>query len=269
MDQKKLREWVEKKLDQGVSRDRIKKSLENTGHDPSIVDEVGDPFSSGQDQDEPDMDFSGSSAREPASGTDHSSPDLDSDSGTDFDISGRESYDGEEGGDGKGFSPLDMPETPDLSLPHIPVKAAAVILVVIIAFGGYLLLPQGAVPAIPSDDLNISVPDIQVPEVSLPRISLSDDGGNERTPAEVEDAECDVGLRINSAHKTGDGTEAEIVVTRGITDLTVEIHRSRILIDSFSARMSGQGTIRVPETGDKIVIYPEGCDTPRKSARIS
>lgn len=46
MDDEKLRNWVQEKLDEDVSAERIKRSLEETGHDPSVVDEVNDPFES-------------------------------------------------------------------------------------------------------------------------------------------------------------------------------------------------------------------------------
>ena len=51
VDDDKLMQWVQKKLDQGVSEERIRKSLRNTGHDPSIVEKAKDPFS-GQENDD-------------------------------------------------------------------------------------------------------------------------------------------------------------------------------------------------------------------------
>ncbi|MFB6216462.1 MAG: hypothetical protein ABEJ72_05790, partial [Candidatus Aenigmatarchaeota archaeon] len=46
MDEDRLKEWVEQKLEKGIDPERVKKSLEETGHDPSIVDRVQDPFDS-------------------------------------------------------------------------------------------------------------------------------------------------------------------------------------------------------------------------------
>lgn len=40
MGNEKIREWIEEKLEKGIEEDRIKDSLENTGHDPGLVDEV-------------------------------------------------------------------------------------------------------------------------------------------------------------------------------------------------------------------------------------
>lgn len=44
MVEEKLKKWVKKKLEEGVEEQRIKESLKDTGHDPSIVDDVTDPF---------------------------------------------------------------------------------------------------------------------------------------------------------------------------------------------------------------------------------
>lgn len=52
MVEEKIKKWIEKKLDQGVEPDRIKESLENTGKDPSLVDEVVDPFEEDQEDEE-------------------------------------------------------------------------------------------------------------------------------------------------------------------------------------------------------------------------
>lgn len=52
MTDEKLERWVEKKLEAGIDRDRIKKSLEEMGHDPSIVDSVENPFDGGEKQPE-------------------------------------------------------------------------------------------------------------------------------------------------------------------------------------------------------------------------
>lgn len=53
MADEKLRKWVERKLEKGVDEERLKNSLENTGKDPSIVDDVieerEDPFDEPED----------------------------------------------------------------------------------------------------------------------------------------------------------------------------------------------------------------------------
>ncbi|PSH02538.1 MAG: hypothetical protein BRC26_00035, partial [Nanohaloarchaea archaeon QH_8_44_6] len=40
MSEEKIKKWIEKKLEKDVEPERIKESLRNTGHDPSLVDEV-------------------------------------------------------------------------------------------------------------------------------------------------------------------------------------------------------------------------------------
>ncbi|PSH00227.1 MAG: hypothetical protein BRC28_00580 [Nanohaloarchaea archaeon SW_4_43_9] len=40
MVEEKIRNWIEKKLEKDIKPERVKESLRNTGHDPSLVDEV-------------------------------------------------------------------------------------------------------------------------------------------------------------------------------------------------------------------------------------
>ncbi|MFB6199706.1 MAG: hypothetical protein ABEJ83_02400 [Candidatus Nanohaloarchaea archaeon] len=47
MSQEKTREWIKEKMKEGVSEDRIREVLENTGRDPSLVDKVDNPFADG------------------------------------------------------------------------------------------------------------------------------------------------------------------------------------------------------------------------------
>ncbi|MFB6208759.1 MAG: hypothetical protein ABEJ56_01325 [Candidatus Nanohaloarchaea archaeon] len=62
MSEEKIREWVEDKLDEGVDEERIKNSLENTGHDPSILEEVKAPFN-GKEVEEDPFEFSGNDSQ--------------------------------------------------------------------------------------------------------------------------------------------------------------------------------------------------------------
>ncbi len=54
MSEDKIREWVEERLEDGIEPERIKKNLEKTGHDPSIVEDVRSPFADSEE--EPDVD---------------------------------------------------------------------------------------------------------------------------------------------------------------------------------------------------------------------
>lgn len=79
-DEDNLKEWVEEKLDEGVDEERIKESLENTGHDPSIVDEVKSPFDdAGVDQDpfQEDQESKEDSSRSDSTDLDFTSQDSD------------------------------------------------------------------------------------------------------------------------------------------------------------------------------------------------
>jgi hypothetical protein len=87
----KIRQWIQKKLEKGIDKSRIKKSLENTGHDPGLVDEVessgdvGDaPFDqtegSEESSEEKEMDLEFDSSEEKQDS-------QDSDSGRSFPVS--------------------------------------------------------------------------------------------------------------------------------------------------------------------------------------
>jgi len=44
VDEEKLMEWIQEKLEQGVDEQRIRKSLKETGHDPALLEKAKDPF---------------------------------------------------------------------------------------------------------------------------------------------------------------------------------------------------------------------------------
>lgn len=49
MANEKIKEWIQKKLEEGVEKDRIRKSLKNTGHDPHLIEEVENSADIGDD----------------------------------------------------------------------------------------------------------------------------------------------------------------------------------------------------------------------------
>lgn len=268
MDEERLREWVEKKLDDGISEDRIRKSLRNTGHDPSIVDEVQDPFS-GSKEEESKLDLS----EEPEEEEKSQEPDdrnsvEEKDSGFSFQDSGPESPAKDSKDTDSGSGGFSLP-SPDLSLPSVPLKAVAVVIGVVIAVGGYFFVPQGMIPEL---SLNkVSTPDVEAPDVKMPEMpeSSGDDTDQESQGSKVEDAGCDVGLRINSVSSDNGRTVAEVFVTRGKTDVVLEIYSGEDLEGSKTARIGGTGSLTVGSTGDTAVLHPEGCEKPRTSAAIN
>jgi hypothetical protein len=117
----KIREWVQKKLEKGIDKDRIRESLKNTGHDPDIVDDVvndsevgDDPFQEDEEKEEvPEEDNS------------ESSEEMD----LEFDETGQE--------DEKGSESSVIP-SPDVQLPDIHVERKTVVVLgmaVLIAVG--------------------------------------------------------------------------------------------------------------------------------------
>jgi hypothetical protein len=46
-----VREWIKRKLEEGIGEERLRKTLEKTDHDPELVDEIVSAESSGEGQD--------------------------------------------------------------------------------------------------------------------------------------------------------------------------------------------------------------------------
>ncbi|MFB6147720.1 MAG: hypothetical protein ABEJ66_02440, partial [Candidatus Nanohaloarchaea archaeon] len=173
VDEGKLEQWVRQKLDSGVDPERLKESLKDTGHDPSIVDDVRDPFQ--QDEVEPadEEDFEQGAGRQEGTGdvsqdrgSGGSGGDLDSGIGV-SDLSGDDKGDFEtrDGGDrdfgsvesGEGGKDdgggLSLPSLPSLSGYDLPLWPAVVIGLVLAGFAGYSYVPWSSL-GLPSANLS-------------------------------------------------------------------------------------------------------------------
>jgi len=238
VDEERLREWVEGKLEEGVDEDRIKDSLRNTGHDPSIVDEVKSPF-----EEDPEV-------SEDVFQEDDSSEEAIADSQDEEKVESA-GYD-ERGDELKGGSSgLDMPEIniSALSLPSIPLVPAIAVLIIAVAVSGYVFLPVSS--ALEGVELTPGV------------FSGALESGDEKEGCP------DVGVRISDISVAEGETVAEVLVTRGDAEVVLEIFGDGELLDSSSKRVEGKDTIKVAAIGDKVIFRPVGCERFRDIERIS
>lgn len=234
VDENRIKEWVKQKLDKGVEPERIKKSLKETGHDPSIVDEVQDPFSGGKTTEESGEKGSGLSSDIGASsleGGEESHGSFEQD----------EESTGEDSGSGRSLPSF------SLSVPDLPVWPAAVLGVLILGFAGYSLVPWGSLGV-------AGLPPVDVPEFDLPDSSSL--GGSE----EESGGSCpDVGVRIDAVYTTGGQTKADVLVTRGTAEVVLEVYDGQRLLGSSSKTIGGQGSMTVDAVGSEAILRPSGC----------
>jgi hypothetical protein len=259
VDEENLRDWVQQKLDAGVEPSRIKKSLEETGHDPSIVDDVQDPFdvddAPGDEglEEEPSMDGgnddSGGTAP-PGDVEDNQTGGEESDS-----LSSEIGADSLEGGDEE-REPQGEPETsgggggsllPSLSMPSLPVWPAAVIAILLVGFAGYMFVPWSSVGL-------DGVPSFSAPDVELPGQE------DETVDGQQQEDECpDVGVRINSVSSSDGSTIAEVLVTKNEAEVVLEVYDSGQLVGSRTETVEGTASMTVDASGDRAVFHPTGC----------
>lgn len=264
VDEENLREWVQQKLDAGVEPSRIKKSLEETGHDPAIVDEVQDPFDVDESDagdsasgDELSMEEAGGGQEEESATGEESHAGGGGSGGLNSEIGAgsleggdedSERAESPEGGD-EGFS------FPSLSMPDLPVWPAAVVAVLLIGFAGYVFVPWSSVglSGLPS----FSAPGVDIPGKDGGKVDSQEGGG------------CpDVGVRINSASSSGGTTTAEVLVTKNRAEVVLEVYDSGQLVGSITRKVEGTTSITVDAVGDRVVFHPTGCAKFRDSVDI-
>ncbi|MBC5792793.1 MAG: hypothetical protein H8Z69_02015 [Nanohaloarchaea archaeon] len=143
----KIRAWIEKKLEEGVERDRIKNVLEEKDHDPSLVDEVQDPFDA-TDKEETE-DFFGET-EEPGNTVEQ-----------------ERSHDSQEKEESESII-LNRLKDIDFDTSRL-VKPGAALLVVLLLVGGYAFVGQEAVNGLLSNehlkgcrDVGVMVQDVSV-----------------------------------------------------------------------------------------------------------
>jgi hypothetical protein len=121
----KIREWVQKKLEKGIDKHRIRESLKNTGHDPDIVDDVVNDSEVGDDPFQEDD--GGDSESVPEEDNSENSEEMD----LEFDETSQED-------ENETDSKSSVIPSPDVQLPdiHVERKTVAVLgMAVLIAVG--------------------------------------------------------------------------------------------------------------------------------------
>lgn len=137
MSNDKIRQWVQKKLEKGVDKKRIKKSLENTGHDPGLVEEVenssnvGDnPFQQEEGSSEVHETESEQTGSEPEQDEDTREMELDFDS-TDTDNEDKKAR----GSDDSGLG-ISVPSVPSFSINRKVLATFGASLLIVVAMAG-------------------------------------------------------------------------------------------------------------------------------------
>lgn len=231
MADERLREWVEEKLEQGVEPDRIKKSLRETGRDPSIVEEVRSPF---------DGD---SSTPEPQEGEEER------DQGFSFDEGGAEEGQGGEPEDaGSGKFSLPAVSLPEVGMPQPGGKAAAASVLLLVVAAAGVSWQLGLVPS----GMSSSV------ESAAGAVS-SAAGSIASSPGQQSGTCPDVGVRIKSVSSTGGDTVADVLVTGGPEEVVLEIYADGMKAGSSTKTVDGEDTITVNALGSRAVLRPAGC----------
>lgn len=271
-----LKEWIKEKREEGISDERIKKSLEKTGHDPSIVDELENPFEASESDTEPSEDLFQDSS-EPEKG--QVSPDSESNDPTpaqeeenqDFssqseiedknpaheDSTGQESQRAEfNNPSGKkekdsGFSIPDLPSPSLPSIPSISRRKAGIVLLILLVFGGGFT----AYRFIPSDFT-----------VKAPNIVLNSDVDSSTDMEKLADLDSkysgcpDAGVRIQSVSSSERVTNAKVLVTRNEAWVVLEVMNNGELIGFSTEKMKEEGQITVDTVGDQVKLRPLGCE---------
>lgn len=259
-----VKEWIEQKLDRGVDPDRIRKTLEKTGRDPDLVDEVQAPFD-GEPEEEPDVaeDMEQEDNGE-AGKTDNTGQDTEvkDDTGSGEDSGGLDSlkYVDEEEEDNtterentrkentqnQGGSSLSLPSipVPSFSTPSVNLtgrKLLPLLVIVLVAglgYGGYQMF---------GDSLSSSS------STAASHIS------------EALEAECSgelgVGVNIFSVSREDGSTVAE-VFTVDEAEVALEIVRGGQVVGQETTVMDGRGTITVQAVGNRVLFHEVGCKDP-------
>ncbi|WP_414836796.1 hypothetical protein [Candidatus Nanohalococcus occultus] len=241
MADEKLSKWVRKKLDEGVSKQRLRKVLENSGHDPSIVDEADSPF-----------DASSNGKAENSFEPDDSQNSEDQDGK--IDLSGHEKKherDDEDDESGlKNLKPslprpsfsMPKPKLPEISLSKpeldfdfkVPWRALIVVFIIGVAF-------YGVTKAFNSPDSQVQTP--------------------ESVEQQQEFDGCpDIGVRIVSASASAFEVKIDARVSRGPGTVIAELYNNDNLVAIQQDRFNGVKTFTFTgETGDSVVLRPVGC----------
>lgn len=225
MPEDKIREWIEKKLEEGVEEERIRKSLRETGHDPSLIDEVKAPFEGEEPEENP---FS-SGENEEKSGQEERNRET-----------GKENLDLREEKGSQDFSQQEEEGSDSATLYGRlePLKKKAPSKT---SFSWKLLIPVLLVLGLAAA---WAVNPLEAMEIN----------------SESKTRGCpDVGVRINSLEAVEGKTVAEVTVSRGSAEVTLEVLESGNVIGSSTANFEGERRMEVDAVGENVRFRPVNC----------
>ncbi len=243
MSEQNVREWVEEKLEAGVTEERLKKVMRNTGKDPSIVDEVTgskeNPFHDSEIRPKPDENvFEQEEAPEDDEGKDtersfsYSQRDNDRDDGSSEENSLKERLSAVSG-------------SPDVSLPKPSMPDAdgkvLVSVCLVLLFSGILF---GHFTG-----------------------TLYDVENSARSAAGMHDGCPDVGVLIESISASEGATTADVNVARGEARVVLEVFEGGEKLGETRKTVEGGRKMTVDAIGDRAVFRPVDCERYRSEKR--
>lgn len=283
MASEKLKKWVKQKREEGISEERIRKSLDKTGYDPSILDEIDDPFDGDKKDDKPSEDlFNSSSDKETGKSSsdeenkssgvsfenDEAGTDKDWKQGFQPNKQDKESSD-QDKKDGvkdkikdidKSVSSFSFPDIPSISLPSTPEppsfskpsmpdipkrKLGAVLVLIMLIAGG------AAIYSFIPDDFNHEL--LFGSEVT---------SSNPQTLQTLDQkfAGCpDAGVSIQNISTSGGSTFVDSIVTEEAW-VVVQITQNGEMLGFSTQKVDGESQIKVNKIGNEAELRPLGCE---------
>lgn len=238
-DEERLKEWVEEKLDEGVDRERLKESLQETGHDPSIVDESNHPFSEESEIESDPFEETSTETNEENEETDEieeleqEKDEVQEVEEQDFEPEPKT----EDASEESSFAESDdesssrFPGIPSFDIPRkYPLKKVGLV-VLILALSAAVFTVLGQKGVIDSN-----------------------------TGEVVSSNDCpDVGVKIASISSSAGSTTATVRVDRGEAEVVLEIFDDGGKVGETTATVQGEEKLTVSGVGSRVRLHPEGC----------
>lgn len=229
----KIRQWIQKKLEKGVDKERIKRSLENTGHDPSLVEEVeksskigDDPFQ--QEKDSNEVHESGSEQTGNGVEEDEETREMELgfDSNDKADNSNKDNNDGSTKESDESGLGISVPSVPSIDFNKRALMIIGASFIIVTSMAGFFTY-------------------VETSNVLEPQCS-GDEGA---------------GVKVYSVESQDGVTTAEVRVVEEVP-VILEVFDSNEKIGEKVQKMNGRGTISVNVVGNRVSFHEYGCDEP-------
>lgn len=252
MDDQNIHEWVEGKLEEGVSKERLKEAVKNAGKDPSVVDEVAetsdDPFQDSDVRPEPEDDDLFESEKDGSKESVKQDIKRAQDN-TEGSFNDPESEDSNQGDSEKSSSKTRLGhvkrKVSSFSVPRLSARKLLIpVIAVLIIGGGYMFYTSGSTSGDISNGVSGAVENFRQPSVA------------------PEHKGCpDVGVLISSITSSDGVTHAEVNVARGEARVVLEVFEDGEKIGESRATIEGENSIEVDAVGDRAVFRPVDCES--------